>query len=114
MSKGVARTLVLMALLVAPAAAHGPVPVQPDALWVSWNVDPWVLIPLVMVLWPYGRGVRRLWARAGWGCGVSGTNALAFAAGHAVLVVALVSPLDPLGGTLLPAHMAQHGPLCGQ
>jgi putative membrane protein len=113
MSISIACTLVLMGLLAAPAAAHRPVPVQPDALWVSWNVDPWVLIPLMMALWLYGRGVRRLWGRAGWGRGVSGANALAFAAGHAVLVVALVSPLDPLGGTLLAAHMAQHGLLVG-
>jgi putative membrane protein len=113
MSISVACTIGLLTLLVAPAAAHGPVPVQPDALWVSWNVDPWVLIPLMMALWLYGSGLRRLWARAGCGRGVSGANALAFAAGHAALVVALVSPLDPLGGTLLSAHMAQHGLLVG-
>jgi putative membrane protein len=29
--------------------------------------------------------------------------------GESVLVVALISPLDQLGGTLLSAHMAQHG-----
>jgi putative membrane protein len=106
---GFVYTLVLMALLVAPAAAHGPVPVPPDALWGAWNVDPWVLVPLTMALWLYCRGVSRLWGRAGWGRGVSGANALTFAMGQAVLAVALVSPLDPLGGTLLSAHMAQHG-----
>jgi putative membrane protein len=113
MSIGVACTLSFLALLVAPAAAHGPVPLQPEALWRTWNVDPWVLIPLMMVLWLYGRGVHRLWARAGGGRGVSYTSVLSFAAGHAVLVVALASPLDALGGTLLSAHMAQHGLLIG-
>jgi putative membrane protein len=113
MSIGFARTLVLTALLVAPAAAHGPVLVQPDTRSVPWNIDPWVLIPLVMALWLYGRGVRRLWVRAGWGRGVSGANVISFAAGQAVLVGALVSPLDPLGGALLSAHMAQHGLLVG-
>jgi putative membrane protein len=87
--------------------------VQPDALWKSWNVDPWVLSPLVMALWLYGHGVGLLWGRAGRGRGVSYASALVFAAGLAVLVVALVSPLDPLGGTLLSAHIAQHGLLVG-
>jgi putative membrane protein len=109
----VACTFVLLALLVVPAAAHGPVPVQPDALWSSWNVDPWVRIPLVMAPVLYGRGVRRLWDRVGRGRGVSYASILSFAAGGAGLVVALVSPLDPLGGTLLAAHMAQHGLLVG-
>ena len=113
MSIDVARTLVLMALLVVPTAAHGPVPVRPEALWVSWNADPWILIPLGTACWLYGRGVGRLWARAGWGRGVSYASVLAFASSQVVLVVALVSPLDPLGGTLLSAHMAQHGLLVG-
>jgi len=38
---------------------------------------------------------------------------LSFVGGIAALVVALVSPLDSLGGTLLCAHMAQHGLLAG-
>ncbi len=36
-----------------------------------------------------------------------------FALGEAALIVALVSPLDALGGTLLSAHMIQHGLLIG-
>jgi putative membrane protein len=109
----IVHTLVFLALLAAPVSAHGPAPVQPEALWVSWNVDPWILIPLVMALWLYGRGVIRLWGRAGRSRGVSHASALSFAAGGAALVVALVSPLDALGGTLLSAHMAQHGLLIG-
>jgi putative membrane protein len=109
----IVHTLVFLALLVAPVSAHGPAPVQPEALWSYWNVDPWVLIPLVMALWLYGRGVSRLWGRAGRSRGVSHASALSFAAGGAALVVALVSPLDALGGTLLSAHMAQHGLLIG-
>jgi choline dehydrogenase-like flavoprotein len=38
---------------------------------------------------------------------------LSFAAGQAVLVVTLVSPLNALSGTLLSAHMAQHSLLVG-
>jgi putative membrane protein len=36
-----------------------------------------------------------------------------FAAGEAAIAIALISPLDALGGTLLSAHMAQHGLLAG-
>lgn len=98
----------LLALSAGPAAAHGPVPVQPGALWAFWSFDPWVLVPLGAAHWLYGRGVLRLWAQAGRGRGVSRANVLFFAAGEAALVVALVSPLDALGGTLLTAHMIQH------
>jgi putative membrane protein len=109
----VARTVIWLALLAAPAAAHGPAPLRPEALWSYWNVDPWVLVPLVMALWLYGRGVGLLWARAGRGRGVSYVSVLSFATGAGGLVAALVSPLDALGGTLLSAHMAQHGLLIG-
>jgi putative membrane protein len=100
--------LLLLALSAGPASAHGPVPVQPETLWLSWSLDPWVLVPLAVVHWLYGRGVLRLWAQAGRGRGVSRANVMSFAAGEAALVIALVSPLDALGGTLLTAHMAQH------
>lgn len=100
--------LLLLAFPAGPASAHGSAPVQPGALWVSWSFDPWVLVPLALAHWLYGRGVLRLWAQAGRGRGVSGVQVLAFAAGEVVLVAALVSPLDALGGTLLTAHMAQH------
>jgi putative membrane protein len=53
--------------------------------------------------------VRRVWTRTGRGRGIAHSQALSFAAGAAVLAVALLSPLDALAGTLLSAHMAQHG-----
>jgi putative membrane protein len=64
--------------------------------------------PLLLALWLYGRGLRELWTRAGSGHGVAHYSALSFALGAIVLFVALVSPLDPLGETLLSAHMVQH------
>lgn len=93
---------------LAPATAHGPDVVTPDTLWRWWNIDPlvWGLLALALTL--YGHGVRRLWERAGGGRGVTYANAVAFTTGTAVLLVALVSPLDALGGTLLSAHMTQH------
>jgi putative membrane protein len=93
---------------VGPAIAHGPDVVTPDTLWRSWSVDPLVWGLLLFALTLYGHGVRRLWTRAGGGRGVTYAAAVAFAIGAAVLTVALVSPLDALGGTLLSAHMAQH------
>jgi putative membrane protein len=61
----------LLIFAAVPAVAHGPVAVQPDALWRSWSFDPLVLLPLLLSHWLYGRGVLRLWARAGWGRGVT-------------------------------------------
>jgi len=100
--------ILLAVFTISPAAAHGPVLVDPDTLWRSWNFDPLVIVPLLLALCLYGRGLRQLWTRAGSGRGVAFWQALSFAAGAAVLFVALISPLHPLGETLLSAHMAQH------
>jgi putative membrane protein len=94
-------------------AAHVPDVVTPDRLWRSWPFDPLVLFSLALVVWVYARGVRRLWARVGRGRVVSRASVLSFAGGILVLAVALVSPLDALGGTLLSAHMMQHALLAG-
>jgi putative membrane protein len=50
----------------------------------------------------------RLWRQAGTGRGIGKRRAGAFIAGWLVLVIALVSPLDPLGTRLFAAHMIQH------
>jgi putative membrane protein len=105
----------LIAVLAAGARlpAHVPDVVAPDRVWSSWTFEPLIVLSLGMVIWVYARGVARVWARAGRGRVVSRANALSFAGGVTMLVVALVSPLDSLGGTLLSAHMAQHGLLAG-
>jgi putative membrane protein len=74
--------------------------------WWSW--DPFVLFGLVLSAEMYVSGIRRLWKRAGADRGVRRWEAGCFAAGWLFLVVALVSPLDALGGILFSAHMAQH------
>lgn len=56
----------------------------------------------------YARGVRRLWARAGGGRGVSRRAVACFVGALGALALALISPLDPLGGALFSAHMGQH------
>jgi putative membrane protein len=73
-----------------------------------WTWDPVVLVLLALSGWGYARGLRRLWRRAGVGGGVRRWQAACFAAGWLGLFVALVSPLDALGGVLFSAHMAQH------
>ncbi|WP_226986105.1 cytochrome c oxidase assembly protein [Ramlibacter tataouinensis] len=83
-------------------------PLRPDTLWHAWSFDPVVLVPLLLAVWLYGRGLRQLWTSAGWGRGVALSHVVAFAFGTAALFVALVSPLDVLGEELLSAHMAQH------
>lgn len=98
----------LWCVAIGPAAGHGPEPLRPDTLWHAWSFDPAALVPLLFAVALYGWGLRQLWIRAGRGRGVARSQVLAFALGTAALFVALVSPLDVLGETLLSAHMAQH------
>lgn len=94
--------------LVAPAVAHGPEPVLPETLWRTWSFDPVVLGALLLAVWLYLRGLRALRQRAGAARIIGDARAIAGGLGIGALFIALVSPLDPLGGTLLSAHMAQH------
>jgi len=110
------RTAVIafvMSILDAPVSAHVDAVVSPDRLWKAWTFEPLIVLSILITGVTYAHGVRRLWAHAGSGRGVSYARALAFAAGEGALLLALISPLDALGGTLLSAHMAQHGLLVG-
>jgi cytochrome c oxidase assembly factor CtaG len=72
-----------------------------------WTLDPALLALLLTSAGAYGwllRRARRAPARRRPGLG----HALLFVCGWAVLVIALVSPLDALGDRLLTAHMLQH------
>src|SRR4051794_10947540 len=89
-----------------PAEAH-TLPVIPQTVWFSWGFPLEVVLPLLLVWWLYGRGLIRLWSRAGVR-GVRPHRVACFAAGCASLVAALVSPLDAMAGALASAHMAQH------
>lgn len=71
----------------------------------AWAFEPFVVIPLLLTLWVYARGVRRLWREAGYGRGVRKWEASCFACGWAALVVALVSPLHPWGNVLFSVQM---------
>lgn len=96
-------------LLAPPASAHGDgLPISPSEIWHHWSFDPLVYVPLLLVHWLYGRGLMRAWKQAGIGRIIPVWRAACFFAGELVLVAALIAPLDPLGETLVSAHMAQH------
>lgn len=88
-------------------AAHGSGG-TPHEVWTQWNFDAAVVVPLLLGAWIYARGIHRLWRRSGPGRGIPYGRAAAFVAGMAVLVVALVSPLDAAGEALFSLHMVQH------
>ena len=109
-----AVALFVLSWTIAPVSAHVAGIVTPDNVWTTWSLEPVVLMTVEVISWVYARGVRRLWsAAAGHAGGVSRAHAWSFAAGQAAMILALISPLDALGGTLLSAHMAQHGILAG-
>lgn len=98
----------LAALLPLAAHAHVPEGLPAAASPWAWNFAPWLLGLLLMSAWLYASGLRSLWSQAGRGRGISVAQAAAFVGGWLTLVVALVSPLDTLGGLLFSAHMVQH------
>lgn len=80
----------------------------PSELWREWGAPPLeVALTLVPAVW-YAVGVRALWRSAGVGHGVSRSRAASFAAGVAVIMLALASPLDAMADALFSAHMVQH------
>lgn len=88
--------------------AHPGLPPQPHDLLTAWAWEPLALLGLLLGAWLYGRGVRRLWRRAGPGRGIARWRVLAFGGGLLVLGAALLPPLTALGSALFSAHMLQH------
>lgn len=91
----------LLMVFVTPVFAHEGEAPQPHDLWTAWSREPVVLIGLALSAWLYWRGARRMPGRRKW-------DSLAFFGGWLALLIALVSPLDALGGALFSAHMTQH------
>ncbi|HEY9552807.1 cytochrome c oxidase assembly protein [Allosphingosinicella sp.] len=85
------------------AAAHADHGIPPEEAWSAWVFDPIIIVPLMLALWLYALGRRRLSPTRR-----RPAEALAFTIGAAMLVLALVSPVDALGETLLSFHMVQH------
>ncbi|MEX2644082.1 MAG: cytochrome c oxidase assembly protein [Acetobacterales bacterium] len=104
--------LVVLALLSSAAAsgmaaAHA-VDAPGGASLTTWSWEPWAVTPLVLSAGLYGAGLVRLRARSRSGAVEHGVRAALFALGWLVTAVALVSPVDPIGGELFSMHMMQH------
>lgn len=84
-----------------PVAAHGG---HSHSTAPGWTFDPWVVVPLLLLLAAYAVGHRRLSRRSkiarpggGW-----------FLAGWLVLALSLVSPLHEGGERSFTLHMIEH------
>jgi putative membrane protein len=104
----VGAVALLLLIAAAPAWAHAPQASGAHDVLRHFTFEPWVVAPLVIALALYAAGVARLWRHAGAGRGITRGQAACFAGGWLSLAVALVSPLDALGGQLFSAHMVQH------
>jgi putative membrane protein len=94
----------VIALLLHAGHAHLS---APQVLrWWTW--EPWVVALLLVTTALYTLGVLRLWRSAGAGHGIARWQAASYCAAVAALVIALISPVDALGGILFSAHMVQH------
>jgi cytochrome c oxidase assembly factor CtaG len=107
---GVALTSagLLLMLSCGVTVTHDSQPVAPHDLWQAWNWSPGLLFSLILIEWAYGRGIRRLWSRVGVGRCIERWRVMSFLGGLLTLLIALISPLDPLGEALFSAHMVQH------
>lgn len=94
------RIAIVAALTASCALAHGGEPLEPHDLWKAWSTDPGVVIPLALSAMLSALYTRR--------AGFSLSRTAFFAAGWLTLVIALISPLHPLGEALFCAHMVQH------
>ena len=77
-----------------------------EAVFISWDLNPWLLIPTLAIAILYARGWFQLQRRAPHRVGHS--QLLAFYAGLLTILIALLSPLDAFAGWLLTVHMIQH------
>ncbi len=74
--------------------------------WGSWTFNPIVIAALGLAAWLYMRAYRRAATKSS---AIGAGHWIPYMCGLLVLVVALLSPLDPIGDRyLLSAHMAQH------
>jgi putative membrane protein len=78
----------------------------PHDLWTSWSFAPEVVLPMLLALGLYARGLVAVrWRETG---AARPWQIACFAAGWLALVVALTSPLCRMAATLASAHMVQH------
>lgn len=90
-------------LFAGAAHAHS---VEEASLYAG--AEPWVILALFTAGVLYAAGLRRLWRQAGKGAGMPYWRVGCFFSGLALLAIALLPPLDTLGGQLFSMHMLQH------
>src|SRR4051812_26469300 len=112
MQRRKARSVLIIAILAQNASARADVigqsAITPRNIWINWGFDPGVLIGLFVIALFYFAGLARFWGNGHFGRGVRPREAAAFAGAWGVLLIALGSPLHPLGSALFSAHMIQH------
>jgi len=95
-------TVVAAALLPSlPSYAQAGHHLESSTILHWWSWEPFVIISLILTAILYAIGIARMHGANRW-------HIASFVAGWTALVIALVSPLDTLGGILFSAHMAQH------
>lgn len=77
-------------------------------LRAQWVWDPLVVVTTCAAGLLYARGLHLLWRSSRPGRGIRRWEAVCYAGGWLVLVLALVSPLHSWGEMLFSAHMTQH------
>src|SRR6185437_11048446 len=78
-------------------------------LWLAWDLEPSLILGFAALLGLYFYAAGPLRRRYGWADHLDSRQTVAFVAGVAVLILALMSPLDILGDAyLFSAHMVQH------
>lgn len=102
------RALALVGMVPDMAYAHPGGALAPHDLWRAWTIAPAVLAGCLVAAVAYARGLRVLRARTRARRPAARWRTWSFAAALLAILVALVSPLDALGGALFSAHMVQH------
>lgn len=87
------------------AVAHTAAVPTPETIWRSWNSDPWLVTVILITCLAYYRGAGQFRAAAG---RQKRAPALCYWSAMILLMIALLSPLAPLGTALGSAHMLQH------
>lgn len=90
-----------MLAIPAVAWAHSGEAIQPHDVWSAWSFEPGIVIPLLVSAVLFACGARRR-------RGVTRARSASFWSGWALLTIALMSPIHPMGEALFSAHMVQH------
>jgi len=97
-----------MPVTALPLLLHPGTALAPHDLAAAWALEPVTIALLVLSAGLWVLGEARLAGRLGRAAARRRGMRWSFAAGWALLALALLSPLHPLGAVLFSAHMAQH------